>query len=81
VQLGEGYNEFNVAAAGGMTDRRIANLRRNGPRLDPRALKQITEAIRHADASVKSGAAGSTQDELVPLVAHIAETVRAARRR
>jgi DNA polymerase III delta subunit len=81
VQLGEGHNPSAVATASGMTEGRIGNLRRNGPRLDPRALQRITEAIRHADASVKSGAAGSTQEEIVPLVAHIAETVRSTRRR
>jgi DNA polymerase-3 subunit delta len=81
VQLGEGCKPAEVASAGGMTEGRIGNLRRNGPRLDPRTLQRVTEAIRHADASVKSGAAGSTQEEIVPLVAHIAETVHSARRR
>jgi hypothetical protein len=81
VQVGEGCEQAELATAGGMTEGRISNLRRSGQRLAPRTLQRITEAIRHADASVKSGVASSTQEEIVPLVAQIAETVRSARRR
>jgi DNA polymerase III delta subunit len=81
VHVGEGCKPAELASASGMSEGRIGNLRRSGTRLDPRTLRRITEAIRHADTSVKSGAAGSTQEEIVPLVAHIAETVRSARHR
>jgi DNA polymerase III delta subunit len=82
VQYGDNHSAKDIASAAGLTsDGRIVRLQNVGPRLDPRTLQRITEAIRHADASVKSGAAGSTQEEIVPLVAQVAETVRGARRR
>ena len=81
TQLGEGFSAAEIAAAGGMTEGRVSTLRNRGPRLEPRALTRITEAIRQTDASVKTGLGGSTREEIVPLVASIAETVRGTRRR
>jgi DNA polymerase III delta subunit len=82
AQIGGNHPSKDIALAAGLTSEgRLTRVQNVGPRLDPRALQRITEAIRHADASVKSGAAGSTQEEIVPLVAHIAETVRSTRRR
>jgi DNA polymerase III delta subunit len=75
-QLGDGFSNEHVAGASGTTAGRIGVYRSKGPRLSDAAIQRSTEALRHVEKAVKTGAGGTTNDEIVPLVATLAVTAR-----
>lgn len=76
LSVGDGFPNDQIANVGGMTEGRVKMARQKGPRASAPALAAVTEALRAADASVKAGRAGDIREEIVPLVADMAEALR-----
>jgi DNA polymerase III delta subunit len=77
VQLAREFGTKATAEASGIGEGRIITLQRKSRPVSSHALVTITEAIRHVDISVKLGNAPDTAALITPLVAEIAEAVRA----
>lgn len=64
-----------VAAAAGISEKRVSTMQRKAAGMRPEGLRAAAEAIRTADAGVKSGRAAETSATIVPLVAGVAEAM------
>jgi DNA polymerase III delta subunit len=85
VKMSAGVPRDALSKASGISANRIGGLQQTAAAIPDESLRQIADAVREADASVKTGRQTDTSATIVPLVAEVAEVIRrgsgAARRR
>jgi DNA polymerase-3 subunit delta len=76
VKLGSGVSRDALAKTSGISPNRLGGLQQRSSGISRQGLNTIAEAVRDADASVKTGHQTDTSATIVPLVAEVAEVVR-----
>jgi DNA polymerase III delta subunit len=76
VKMSAGVPRDALAKASGISANRIGGLQQTASAIPEQALRQIADAVREADASVKDGRQANTSATIVPLVAEVAEVIR-----
>jgi hypothetical protein len=65
-----------LAAASGISPNRLGGLQKTAAGISDLGMHAMSEAVRNADAAVKTGHQTDTSATIVPLVAEVAEVVR-----
>jgi DNA polymerase III delta subunit len=76
MKMGSGLPSDALSKASGIGANRFGMLQKSAAPLANQTLTRIAEAIRDADASVKTGTKTDTSATIVPLVAEVAEVIR-----
>jgi DNA polymerase III delta subunit len=76
VKISAGVPRDALAKASGISPNRLGGLQQRSSGISRQGLNSIAEAVRYADASVKTGHQTDTSATIVPLVAEVAEVVR-----
>ncbi|HYI15610.1 MAG TPA: DNA polymerase III subunit delta [Thermomicrobiales bacterium] len=76
VKHGAGVPPDALAKTSGISPGRLGGLRQKASGISGQGLVNIAEAVRYADATVKTGRQTDTSATIVPLVAEVAEVVR-----
>jgi|GEM_PF-2836167 len=76
VKMAAGVPRDALVKASGISANRIGGLQQTSSGMSEQSLKRISEAVRDADAAVKTGMQTDTSATIVPLVAEVAEVIR-----
>jgi len=76
VQRSAGLPRDALAAATGISPNRLGGLQKTAVGISNSGMHAMAEAVRYADAAVKTGLQTDTSATIVPLVAEVAEVVR-----